>query len=705
MVLGRYGIFDILKTREPMIQYLRRPLGFAVAVALTGCVGATGPKPSASAPAGTDLLDPASLDRAADPCADFYTFVNGKWVAANPVPADRTRWGTFDELREGSLKAQHAIIEDPRVTGAASGTIERKLADFYASGMDEAAIEQAGVAPIAPLLKRIAAIRNVADLTAYFADAHAQGLPGYFGFGGGADYKNSEMTIAFAREGGIGLPERAYYLEDRPDYVRIRGEYVAHIEKTLALAAVKADEAKKNAQWILALETRNAKASLTPIERRDPQNRYNMVSVAEANKITPHLDWNKFITAQGVNGVENFSMGHPSWFGEFDKSLTEVPIEHWKAYLRFHTIEGFSPYLGKGFVEEQFDFRGHKLLGQKEMEPRWKRVLGTVNEEMGMAMGQLYVAKEFPPESKLRAEELVANMRAALGKRIDKLDWMGPETKNKAREKLAAFTPKIGYPDKWRDWSGLSVAQSGYVANVQAASKLNQAWRMAKIGKPVDKREWGMTPQTVNAYYSSSTNDIVFPAAILQPPFFLAKGDDALNYGGIGGVIGHEMSHGFDDQGSKFDAKGNNVNWWADTDRKQFEARTDKLVKQFDDYVALEDLHVKGKLTLGENIGDLGGLNTAWDALQMALAKNPAEAKSKMDGLTQAQRFFINWATVWRTNTLPAQAKVLLNTDPHAPGKFRAIATPSNMPAFAQAFACRAGTPMVRGGEAQVKIW
>jgi len=688
-----------------MIQRLRRPLSLALAIALAGCATTQDHKTTAAAPMGSGLLDSASLDRNADPCADFYTFVNGKWVAANPVPADRTRWGKFDELREGSLKAQHAIIEDPKVIGAAPGTIERKLTDFYSSGMDEAAVEQAGIAPIAPLLKQVAAIRNVAGLTAYFADAHAQSLPGYFGFGGGADYKNSDMTIAFASEGGLGLPERAYYLEDKPDYVRIRGEYVAHIEKTLALAGVKADEAKKNARWILDLETRNAKASLTPIERRDPKNRYNMVSIAEANKVTPHLDWSKFIAAQGVTGVENFSMGHASWFSEFDKMLTEVPVEHWKAYLRFHTIERFSPYLGKVFVEEQFDFRGHKLLGQKEMEPRWKRVLGTVNTEMGMAMGQLYVAREFPVESKQRAEELVGNMRTALGARIQQLDWMGPDTKKKALEKLAAFTPKIGYPDKWRDWTGLDIAHAGYAANVQAASKFNRAWRMAKIGKPVDKSEWGMTPQTVNAYYSSSTNDIVFPAAILQPPFFFAKGDDALNYGGIGGVIGHEMSHGFDDQGSKFDAKGNNVNWWTDKDRQQFDARTDKLVKQFDDYIAIEDVHVKGKLTLGENIGDLGGLNTAWDALQMALAKNPGEAKSKIDGYTQAQRFFINWATVWRTNTLQAQAKVLLNTDPHAPGMFRAIAAPSNMPAFAHAFACKADAPMVRAQDVQVRIW
>ncbi len=385
--------------------------------------------------------------------------------------------------------------------------------------------------------------------------------------------------------------------------------------------------------------------------------------------------------------------------------LTDVPIEQWKAYLRFHAVDDASPFLSKAFVDESFDFNQHKLRGQKEMEPRWKRVLNATNAHLGMAMGQLYVAKNFPAESKQHAQELVQNLRAALKARIEKLDWMSDATKQKALGKWETFTPKIGYPDKWRDWTGLSITRDSYVANALAANKFNHDWRMSKIGKPVDKTEWGMTPQTVNASYNPLKNEITFPAAILQPPFFDAHIDDAVNYGGIGAVIGHEMTHGYDDEGSQFDAQGNNNNWWTDEDKKKFEGRTDKLVKQFDDYVVLEDLHVKGKLTLGENIADLGGLNVAYDALQMALKKNPQEAKSKIDGLTQDQRFFLGFGRIWHTNTLPNEAKVRLNTDPHAPGQFRAIAAPSNMPAFAQAFSCKAGSPMVRSEDTQVKIW
>jgi len=681
-----------------MTHRLRHPLALAIAIAITGAAHALSPT-SGSA------LDPASFDAKFKPCDDFYDHVNAKWLAANPIPGDRTRWGTFDELREASLKAQHKLIEDPAIAAAAKGTIEQKLGDFYVSGMDEAAIEKAGIAPLKPELAKIAAIKSTSDLAAYMIDAHARGLGGYFGFGAYPDFKNSSMVIGFAGEDGLGLPERAYYLEDKPDYVKIRGEYLEHIEKTLVLAGVKADEAKQDAQWIMALETRDAKASLSPIEARDPKNQYHYASVAEAEKATPHFSWTKFLAAQGLKDVQGFSLSHPEWFAEFDKMLAEIPVAQWKAYLRFHAIDDASPYLSRAFVAEHFDFRAHKLRGQKEIEPRWKRVLGAVNGQMGQALGQLYVKENFPPEAKQRAEQLVANLQSALKLRIEKLDWMSEATKAKALEKLSAFTPKIGYPDKWRDWTGLSIARAGYVDNLLAASKFNHDWRMGRIGKSVDKTEWGMTPQTVNASYNPLKNEITFPAAILQPPYFDAKADDALNYGGIGAVIGHEITHGFDDKGSQFDAQGNNSNWWTDDDRKKFTERADKLVAQFDGYVALEDLHVKGKLTLGENIADLGGLNVAYDALQIALAKNPAEAKSKIDGFSQDQRFFLNFARLWRTNTLPATAKVNLNTDPHAPGQFRAIAAPSNMPAFAQAFSCKAGDAMVRGGEAQVKIW
>ncbi|MBS0567049.1 MAG: M13 family metallopeptidase [Proteobacteria bacterium] len=681
-----------------MIHRLRTSLAAAVVFALSGSAYALPPTVNSA-------FDPASLDARFKPCDDFYDYVNAKWIAANPIPGDRTRWGTFDELREASLNAQHKLIEDPSIASAARGTIEQKLGDFYASGMDEATIEKAGIAPIRPELARIAAIKSANDLAAYMIDAHARGLGGYFSFGAYPDFKNSSVVIGFASEDGLGLPERAYYLEDKPDYVKIRDEYLAHIEKTLVLSGIKTEEARQDAQWIMALETRDAKASLSPIEARDPKNQYHYASVAEADEATPHFSWAKFLAAQGLKDVQGFSLSHPQWFAEFDKMLTEVPVAQWKAYLRFHAIDDAAPFLSRAFVEEHFDFGAHKLRGQKEIEPRWKRVLGAVNGQMGQALGQLYVKENFPPEAKQSAERLVANLQAALKLRIEKLDWMSDATKAKALEKLAAFKPKIGYPDKWRDWTGLAIARTGYVDNLLAASKFNHDWRMGRVGKPVDRTEWGMTPQTVNASYSPLKNEITFPAAILQPPYFDAKADDALNYGGIGAVIGHEITHGFDDKGSQFDAHGNNSNWWTDADRQQFTARADRLVAQFDGYVALEDIHVKGKLTLGENIADLGGLNVAYDALQIALKQNPAEAASKIDGFSQDQRFFLNFARLWRTNTLPATAKVNLNTDPHAPGQFRAIAAPSNMPAFAQAFSCKTGDAMVRAGEAQVKIW
>jgi len=457
---------------------------------------------------------------------------------------------------------------------------------------------------------------------------------------------------------------------------------------------------------VMALETRLASASLVPTELRQPENRYHYVSLADANKVTPHFDWVAFFKAQGAEVKDGFSLSQPKFFAEFDKMLADVPLHDWQAYLRFHAIDEAAPYLSTPFQQEDFAFNAQTLNGQKEMKSRRKRPLDAVEGGMGMALGQLYVAQTFSPESKVRAQQLVADLRAAYKARIENLPWMSNATKQKALEKWASFTPKIGYPDQWRDWTGLAIKPaSSYFENVQAADKFNYDYMVGKIGKPVDRTEWGMTPQTVNAYYSPQKNEIVFPAAILQPPFFSAKADDALNYGGIGAVIGHEMGHGYDDQGSKFDAQGNNSNWWTDEDRKAFDERTGKLAEQFNGYEALPGKFVNGKLTMGENIGDLGGLNAAYDALQMALARNPAEAKSKIDGYTQDQRFFLNWARVWRGSIRPEAQLTLLNTDPHAPAQFRAIGAPSNMPAFAQAFQCKVGDKMVREGDKQVKIW
>jgi putative endopeptidase len=672
-----------------------KPLALAVGMAL--CTGVlAGP---------TGSFDVKELDPSKDVCNDFNGFVNAKWIAANPIPADRTRWGSFDSLREDSLNVQHAIVDKAAkdVASAKPGSIEQKIGYLYASGMDEAAIEKAGFDPIKPELARIAGLKNSTDVVAYISDSYAHGHPVAFRFYGSPDFKNSSQQIAYAGQGGLGLPTADYY--SKPDFEKIRTAYVAHIARMLQLVGVGEADAQAQAKAVMAIETRLAAASLVPTELRQPENRYHYVSIADADKVTPHFEWATFFKAQGADVKDGFSLSQPKFFAEFDKMLGEVSMNDWQAYLRFHAIDQAAPYLSTPFQREDFAFNAQTLNGQKEMKSRWKRTLDTVEGGMGMALGQLYVAQTFPPESKARAQELVNNLRAAYKARIENLPWMSEATKQKALEKWASFTPKIGYPDKWRDWTGLSIQPGNYFANVQATDKFNYDYMVDKIGKPVDRTEWGMTPQTVNAYYSPQKNEIVFPAAILQPPFFSATADDALNYGGIGAVIGHEMGHGYDDQGSKFDAQGNNVNWWTDEDRKAFEARTDKLAAQFDSYEALPGKFVNGKLTMGENIGDLGGLNAAYDALQMALAKNPKEAKSKIDGYTQDQRFFLNWARVWRGNIRPEAQLTLLNTDPHAPAQFRAIGAPSNMPAFAQAFQCKAGDKMVRDADKQVKIW
>jgi putative endopeptidase len=688
----------------------------AVAAALAGCQkqeaaapAAAAAKPATAASA-TELPPTAAfaisdLDTSKNACVDLADFVNGKWLAAHPVPDDRTTWGSFEMLDERSEAASRNIAEASAADASASG-VSKLVGDFYATGMDEAAINAAGLAPIQPMLDRIDALKAPADIAQYLRDEFAAGRGEVFSFGGEADFHNSSQEIGYAFQDGLALPERAYYLEDGKDgsYKKIREGYVAHVSKQLQNAGVAAADADQQAKDVLAFETRLAKASLSPIDLRKPDNQYHFVSVADADKASPNFPWSEFMKANGLS-VDGFSLSQPKFFAEFDKMLVDVPVAQWQAYLRIHAIDGMAPYLSDKFADERFDFFGKTMRGQKEQKPRWKRVLDSVEGNVGEALGQIYVKQYFPAESKAEMEKLVDNLRASLKVRLEKLDWMSAETKAKAMEKWASFTPKIGYPDKWRSWDGLATSRDGYAQNVLAAAKFNHDWQMGKIGKPVDRTEWGMTPQTVNAYYNPLQNEVVFPAAILQPPFFDPKADPALNYGGVGAVIGHEMLHGYDDQGSQFDAKGNLANWWQDSDSKGFEARTGKLVQQFNDYRSIDDLPVKGELTLGENIADLGGLTVAYDALQKALADAGKSPQEKIDGYTQDQRFFINWATVWRRNFNPEELKVRLNTDPHAPANFRAIGTPSNMPAFATAFQCKAGDAMVRPDDKRVVIW
>jgi putative endopeptidase len=643
----------------------------------------------------TDLDDKAAV------CTDLNAYVNGKWLAANPVPNDRTTWGSFEALGERSLAVQKQIVEAAAASHAAAGTVEQKIGDLFGTGMDTAKLEADGTAPLQPYLTEIDALTDGASVAEYLRKSFGKGNQQVFGFFPGEDFKDASQVIGYAFQNGLSLPEKSYYLDAK--YKDKRDEFVKHIERLLVLGGVDAAAAKAQAASVLAFETRLAKASLAPVELRDPKNQYHWVSIEEADKLTPNFPWSKFLEAEGVTGVKGFSLSQPKFFAEVDKMLADVPVADWQAYLRYHTLADAAPYLNDAMSNERFAFYNTTMRGQKEQKDRWKRVLDTVNGVAGEALGQIYVEQVFPAEAKQQMEQLVTNLREALKARLEKLDWMSAETKAKAMEKWNTFDPKIGYPDKWRDYSGLTIDKAkSYFDNVIAAGAFENAFQMGKIGKPADKKEWGMTPQTVNAYYNPSKNEIVFPAAILQPPFFDPKADPALNYGGIGAVIGHEMLHGYDDQGSQFDAKGNNANWWTDADMKQFKERTGKLVSQFNDYVSIENNHVNGELTLGENIADLGGLTVAYDALQRELANKKVEP---IDGLTQDQRFFMNWATVWRRNFTPDELKVRLNTDPHSPANFRANGAPSNMAAFATAFSCKPGDAMVRADDKKVVIW
>jgi putative endopeptidase len=715
---------------EFMHKHLLTPIALAIgaALAVSGCsnnaqnqassapaASASAPAPAHTAPApASTVVIPAdqpiafTLDDQYNPCNDFDQYVNAKWNAANPIPADQTRWGAFGILHEKSLLQQKQILETAAYDARnhTGSELEQKLGNLYDAGMDTAAIDKLGYDPIKPQLAAIDGLKTPADIADFLGTSFNNGDGYVFNFGANADFKDATKQIGYVFQDGLGLPTRDYYLS--PKYKDIRDAYVKYIAKSLELIGTPDADAQKQADAVMKFETELAKASLAPVELRDLDNEYHFVTIAEADKITPHFNWENFFKAQGVDVGKGFSMSQPKFMAEFDKLLATAPVSQWQAYLKFHLVSDASPALSQAFQDNQFDFYGKTLSGQPQQKDRWKRVVGSVNRAMGMGLGELYVAKFFPPESKQRAEQLVTNVRAALKEHIENLDWMSADTKKKALDKWSLFLPKIGYPDKgeWRDWSGLNIQPGNWYANLEAASKYNYHYDIAKIGKATNRKEWFMTPQTINAYYDPSTNTINFPAAILQPPFFYAKGDDAVNYGGIGFVIGHESSHGFDDQGSQFDGHGNRVNWWTPQDKKAFDKRADALVKQYDSYAPIPgkpDLRVNGRLTLGEDIGDLGGLNIAYTALQTALKADPKEADAKIDGMTEDQRFFLSSARVWEGTARDKTAELMLNVDPHAPAKVRAFATSSNMPQFTRAFQCKPGDKMNR--KDPVKIW
>ncbi len=679
---------------------------FVVVLTLAGCQKAAQEK-SAAQPYQLDestliqpiRFSPADLDPAGSACKDLAAYANDKWLAANPIPADQTRWGAFNVLRERSLQVQKQLAEQAAARPNQSG-IEKIIADMWATGMDQAKRNADGIKPLESRLAEIDALKDGPSIAAYLRTVAARGENPLFDFASEADFKDSAMKIAFATQAGTSLPDKTYYFDaSKKD---IRDAYVKHIAKVLELSGVPAADAAKQAAEVMAFETRLAKVSRSSEElSRDVSLYYNPVTPAEADALTPNFPWTAFFDAQSVARPAKFSLAMPEFHREVNKMLSDVPVAQWQSYLRFHLVDGASQFLSDDLVTENFDFYSKTLSGQQEIKAPWKRVLAQIERGAGEAMGQIYVQVAFPPESRARMEELVKNLTAALKERIDALTWMSDETRAKAMEKWSTFTPKIGYPSKWRDWSGLATSRDSYFANMTAAMTFNYRYDLDKIGKPTDKTEWTMTPQTVNAYYNPLQNEVVFPAAILQPPFFDPKADDALNYGAIGAVIGHELTHGYDDQGSRFGPTGNMEQWWTKEDAKKFAALTSQLVNQYNGYKLLGE-KVNGNLTLGENIADLGGLNIAYDALQIASQGKP---DPRLGSLSRDQRFFLGYAAVWRDQIRPEALKVQLASDPHSPGRIRANGTPTNVPAFAQAFSCEDTDPMVNAEDKLVVIW
>ncbi len=674
------------------------------ALTLSLAAAAAGPKAPVAGPA-PKPIDPASFDPSVKPCEDFYTHAVGGWVKANPVPADKARWGSFEELADRNRAVLKAILEETSARPDwPAGSVKQKVGDFFAAGMDEAAIEKAGTKPLEPWLAKVDGLASAADLPKLVAELHGRRLMAGYGFFVAQDQKETTRYVPMLAQGGLGLPDRDYYLKDDAKSKEIREKYLAHVARMLELLGDAPEAAKAKAAAVMGLETKLARASRTRVELRDPERNYNRRTVAQLVEAAPGYDWAAYVAALGVPAGQELNVRQPEFATAFASLAASEPLDAWKAYFRWHLARASAAYLPKRFDEEAFSFYGRTLNGVPQQEERWKRVQAATDGALGEALGQLYVERAFSARSKERMKVLVENLRASLKERIEGLPWMGAETKKAALGKLAAFGVKIGYPDRWRDYSSLPVSRASYFENVVAANAFEVKRNLGKLGKPIDRTEWGMTPPTVNAYYSPTMNEIVFPAGILQPPFFWADGDDAVNYGGIGVVIGHEMSHGFDDSGSRYDADGNLKNWWKDEDRKAYEARTDLMVKQFDAYRALPDQSVNGKLTLGENIGDLGGLKIAYEALRKALGKDP-NAAEKVEGYTPAQRFFLNYAAVWRNNIRDEALRVRLNTDPHSPGRYRVLGPLSALPEFHAAFGCAAPSPMVLPEAERPSIW
>jgi putative endopeptidase len=652
-------------------------------------------------------IDSSNFDTSVKPGDDFFLYANGGWIKRTEIPPEYTRWGSFNELIERNNDALHAIAEkaqntkvDPRMAPET-----QKTGDFYASGMDEKTIEALRTKPLDNEFKAIDGINDRAALQKEIAHLHSMGIPVLFNFGSQPDSKDSTHEIAQATQGGLGLPDRDYYTKTDEASKKLRDQYVDHVAKMLTLLGDPATKAQDESKKILALETKLAQASRTRVQLRDPQKNYNKMPVRQLQDLTPDWNWSGYFNAINLLAPQDVNVHQPEFFKTADQVFKEAALDDFKAYLRWHLIDATAPDLSKDFVDEDFNFKERILRGAQQIKPRWKRVIASEDGAIGEALGKLYVAFNFPPEAKARALELVDNLKEALADRIKTLDWMDQSTKEQALKKLAAMQVKIGYPDKWLDYSLLPIDRGPYVLNDIRASQFETTRDFNKIGKPVDPTEWGMTPPTVNAYYNPNRNEIVFPAGILQPPFFYANADDGVNYGAIGAVIGHEMTHGFDDQGRQFDANGNLRDWWSKKSADEYNKRRKEVVAQYNAYEALPGLHVNGELTQGENIADLGGVKLAYAALQKALAKHPEERTKKIDGFTPEQRFFLSFAAIWRSKIRDEDQKLRLTTDPHSPAHFRVNGPLSDLPEFQQAFNISNGSPMVRPADKRVNIW
>ena len=643
-------------------------------------------------PAANVRFSPEMLDKAIDPCTDFYAYACSKWQAQNPIPSDRSSWGRFNELQERGEYIVHDILDKASAQRAGRSAIEQKIGDHYASCMDESAIEKAGTKPLDPAFQSVAALKSKAGLPKEVTLLHREGVNVLFSFDSGSDFKNASQMIAELDQGGLGLPDREYYFKDDAKSVELRQKYVAHVQKMFELLGDAPAKAAAQAKAVMDVETALAKGALDPTSRRDPQKIYHKLTSQELAALAPNFNWNLYFEGISSPRFDSLNVVEPDFIKQMHSVIDSVSLDDWKTYLRWHVVHDNAALLPSAFVNEDFDFFSKTLTGTKELRPRWKRCVDYATNDLGEAIGQIYVQQTFGAEGKARMLAMVNALEKALGQDIQNLPWMGEDTRKQALVKLAAVTNRIGYPDKWRDYSTLEIVRGDAFGNSLRANQFDFKRRLDRIGKPLDKRNWPYPPMTVNASYNPNQNNITFPAGILQPPFFDNQVDDAVNFGGIGAAIGHELTHGFDDEGSQFDADGNLRDWWTADDKKKFEERTSCIKDEYGNFTAVDDLKLNGKLTLGENTADNGGLRIAYMALMDTLA---GKETAPIDGFTAQQRFFLGFGNIWCQHRTDARTRMLVTIDPHSPARFRVNGTVTNMPEFREAFQCKPEAPMV----------